>query len=280
MIPYWPVTPQQRRKYGRFMHSHRPGVRDMARMARAYKIPPGRNNVYLYSHTSSKVVNAMLGVRRALLEYKQGGRPAMLRYHSYPTKFTPDQYLQARIDAAKRVLDYRRRSLAVDWGDRPFNTGITGWKDFGWVSRKETWYARDGAFRTSGPWSGTVWHQWQFVYDKKLALGKIDADAVARGGEAWRTPPIISTPGMCWEPGKCPATRRTTTSTFQSTGSPATRPEHRQAIRSVLPIESWKCRRPKTQQFTGTARQRHFKLVALDGQHFRLARLSRQPSDR
>ena len=182
MIPYWPVTPQQRRKYGRFMHSHRPGVRDMARMARAYKIPPGRNNVYLYSHTSSKVVNAMLGVRRALLEYKQGGRPAMLRYHSYPTKFTPDQYLQARIDAAKRVLDYRRRSLAVDWGDRPFNTGITGWKDFGWVSRKETWYARDGAFRTSGPWSGTVWHQWQFVYDKKLALGKIDADAVARGG--------------------------------------------------------------------------------------------------
>ena len=27
-----------------------------------------------------------------------------------------------------------------------------------------------------------MWYQWQLVYDKKLALGKIDADAVARGG--------------------------------------------------------------------------------------------------
>ena len=27
-----------------------------------------------------------------------------------------------------------------------------------------------------------MWYQWQLVYDKKLALGKINADAVARGG--------------------------------------------------------------------------------------------------
>ena len=182
MIPYWPVTKEQRSKYGQFMHTHRPGVSEMAKMARAYEEPPGRNNVYLYSHTSSKVINAMLGVRRSLLEYKKGGRKAMLKYHSYPTKFNPNQYLQARIDAAKRVLDYRRRSLAVNWGDRPFSNGISAWKDFGWVNRKETWYARNGAFRTSGPWSGTVWYQWQLVYDKKLALGKIDADAAARGG--------------------------------------------------------------------------------------------------
>ena len=182
MIPYWPVTPEQRRKYGQFMHSHRPGVSEMAKLARSYQIPPGRNNVYLYSHTSSKVVNALLGVRRSLLEYKRGGRKAMLKYHSYPTKFTADQYLQSRIDAAKRVLDYGRRSLAVDWGDRPFSNGISGWKNFGWVGRKETWYARNGAFQTSGPWSGTVWYQWQLIYDKKLALGEIDANASARGG--------------------------------------------------------------------------------------------------
>ena len=106
----------------------------------------------------------------------------MLKYHSYPTKFTADQYLQSRIDAAKRVLDYDRRSLAVDWGDRPFNNGISGWKNFGWVGRKETWYARNGSFQTSGPWSGTVWYQWQLIYDKKLALGEIDANASARGG--------------------------------------------------------------------------------------------------
>ncbi len=182
MIPYWPVTSEQRSKYGQFMHSHRPGVGEMAKLARAYQIPPGRNNVYLYSHTSSKVVNALLGVRRSLLEYKKGGRKAMLKYHSYPTKYTSDQYLQARISAARRVLDYERRSLAVDWGDQPFSNGISGWKNFGWVGRKETWYARDGAFRTSGPWSGTVWYQWQLIYDKRLAFGKIDADAAARGG--------------------------------------------------------------------------------------------------
>ena len=89
---------------------------------------------------------------------------------------------QARIDAAKRVLDYRNRSLAVDWGDRPFSNGISAWRDFRWVSRKDTWYGRGSAFETSGPWSGTVWYQWQLVYDKKLALGKIEAEAAARGG--------------------------------------------------------------------------------------------------
>ena len=63
-----------------------------------------------------------------------------------------------------------------------FSNGISGWKNFGWVGRKETWYARNGAFQTSGPWSGTVWYQWQLIYDKQLALGEIDANASARGG--------------------------------------------------------------------------------------------------
>lgn len=182
MIPYWPVTPEQRQKYGRFLHEHRPNVSAMAKLARAYQMPPGGNNVYLYSHTSSKVAYSMLGVRRALLEHKRGGREAMLKYYSYPTKFTSDQYLQARIDAAKRVLDYRNRSLAVDWGDRPFSNGISAWKDFSWINRKNSWYGRGDAFNTSGPWSGTVWYQWQLVYDKKLALGQIDAETAARGG--------------------------------------------------------------------------------------------------
>jgi len=124
----------------------------------------------------------MFKVRRVLLEHKRGGREAVLKYYSYPTKYTPDQYLQARIDAAKRVLDMRNRSLAVDWGDQPWSNSISAWKDFGWVPRKNNWYARDAAFNTSGPWSGTVWYQWQFLYDNKLAHGKIDTDAAARGG--------------------------------------------------------------------------------------------------
>ena len=182
MIPFKKITPEQIKKYGGLMHHDQPGVREMAKLARAYQEPPRWNNIYLYSHTSSKVANAMSKVRRVLLEHKRGGRKAVLGYYSYPTKFTPDQYLQARIDAAKRLLDYGNRSLAVDRGDGPGSSSISAWKDFRWVSRKYTWYVRNSAFRISGPGSGTVWYQLQFLSDNKLAQGKIDAAAAARGG--------------------------------------------------------------------------------------------------
>jgi hypothetical protein len=180
MIPFKPITPEQIKEYGGFMHQDQPNVPEMAKLARAYQAPPRWNNIYLYSHTSSKVANAMSKVRRVLLEHKRGGRDAVLRYYSYPKKYTPDQYLQARIDAAKRALDYRNRSLAVDRGDKPGSSSIGAWQDFGWVYRKFKWYVRDAAFKTSGPGSGTVWYQWQFLYDNKLAHDKIAA--AVRGG--------------------------------------------------------------------------------------------------
>jgi hypothetical protein len=182
MIPFKPITAEQIKEYGRFMHQDQPNVREMGKLARAYQAPPRWNNIYLYSHTSSKVVNAMFKVRRVLLEHKRGGREAVLKYYSQPTKYTPDQYLQARIDAAKRVLDYGNRYLAVDRGDRPGSSSISAWKDFGWVPGKGNWYSRGAAFRTSDRGYVTVWCQWQFVYDNKLAHGKIGADAAARGG--------------------------------------------------------------------------------------------------
>ncbi|MBB74171.1 MAG: hypothetical protein CMJ75_06620 [Planctomycetaceae bacterium] len=182
MHPLMPLTSKQIREYGGYLHQDRPNVSAMGKLARAYQAPPGGGNIYGYSHTATKVGNGMFKVRRVLLEHKRGGREAVLRYYSHPTKYTPDQYLQARIDAARRVLDYRNRSLAVDWGDRPGSNSIGAWKDFRWVARKHKWYSRDAAFNTSGPFSGTVWYQWQFLYDNKLAHGKIDADAAARGG--------------------------------------------------------------------------------------------------
>ena len=182
MIPFLPITAEQIKQYGGYMHQDQPNVPEMAKLARAYQPPPRWNNIYFYSHTSSKVANAMLKVRRVLLEHKRGGREAVLNYYSHPTKYTPDQYLQARIEAAQRVLDYRNRSLAVERGDQPGSSSIGAWRDFGWVSRKYKWYVRDSAFKTAGPGSGTVWYQWQFLYDSKLALGKVDAAAAARGG--------------------------------------------------------------------------------------------------
>ncbi len=102
---------------------------EMARLARAYQAPPRWNNIYLSTHTLSKVWHVMFTVRRVLLEHKRGGREAVLRYYSHPSKYTPDQYLQAR--------------------------SIGAWKDFGWVPRKLKWHARDAAFNTSVRRSGT-----------------------------------------------------------------------------------------------------------------------------
>ena len=102
------------------------------------------------------------------------------------------------------MIDYRNRSLAVAWGDRPWSNSVGAWQDFGWVSRKYGWYARNAAFNTSGPWSGTVCYQWQFVYDNKLAHGRINADAAARGGrglemygnlDSWD---VLGEWGMAW----------------------------------------------------------------------------------
>jgi hypothetical protein len=65
-------------------------------------------------------------------------------------------------------------------------------KDFGFVGGKGRWYGTPTtkwgvAFRVSGPWVNLAWYQWQLVYDVKLAQGKIDADAAARGGRGLET---------------------------------------------------------------------------------------------
>ena len=48
------------------------------------------------------------------MECKRGGRKGLLKYYTDPTNYTPDQYLQARVDAAKRALDGRNAKLAAN----------------------------------------------------------------------------------------------------------------------------------------------------------------------
>ena len=115
------------------------------------------------------------------------GRQGLLKYYSNPTKYTPDQYLQTRIDAAKRVLDMRNRRLAFPFVGSAGYTGMSAMKDFGFVGRKGRWYGEKGtkwgaAYDPRYPYSSGAWYQWQLVYGVKLARGKIDADAAARGG--------------------------------------------------------------------------------------------------
>jgi len=134
--------------------------------------------------------------RRALLEVQRGGRKALTDYYCQPTKYTPDQYLQARVDAAKRALDARNLRLAA-----MHERGIRSVSDCGsLVGTKVRWYgpkeskwgkAYEDFILREGKWPGhAAWYQWQLVYDAMLAQGRIDADGAARGGrglETWNT---------------------------------------------------------------------------------------------
>jgi len=190
LMAWNPLTPEQKKKYGNLIDHGWPPVTELAKRARAGHSPPRGYNMYVHCHTA--IGNSLSEVRRALLEHKRGGRAGMLKYYSNPTKYTPDQYLQARIDAAKRVLDMRNRRLAFPFTGRPGYTGMSAMEDFGFVGTKGRWYGKTGtkwgaAFKTAYPPSNVVWYQWQLVYDMKLAQGKVDADAAARGGRGLET---------------------------------------------------------------------------------------------
>ena len=145
--------------------------------------------------------NDLSQIRRVLLEHKRGGHAALLRYHHQPTIYTPDQYLQARIDAAKRAIDKRNVRLAANPGKK----GILALSDpAAFIGQKGRWYG-DKYREADGPgwptkWGAAyydylqnekvyegkggnvAWYQWQLVHDTLLADSKITADAAASGG--------------------------------------------------------------------------------------------------
>jgi len=187
MYPYYPVTPEMRKQWGRFIHSNTNG--DLYQWAEG--VSAGRNPPQTLG--SSGAGNSLVQVRRALLEHKRGGREALLQYYTGPVKYTPDQYLQARLDAANRALDERNVRLAAmhDRGIHSLPDCASLVKPKGrWYGPKESKWGHayeDKIMHEQYPGS-TAWYQWQLVYDTLLARGKIDADAAARGGrgmEAW-----------------------------------------------------------------------------------------------
>ena len=190
LMAWNPVTPRQKEKYGRLIDHAWPPLGELARLARSDQPPPRDYNMYVYCHSS--IGNSLSEIRRALLEHKQGGRKGMLEYYSHPTRFTPDQYLLARIDAAKRVLNMRNRRMAYPYAGRPGYTGMSTMGDFRFVATKSRWYGMTGtkwgqAFDSVYPASNAAWYQWQLLYDMKLAAGHIDAVAAARGGRGLET---------------------------------------------------------------------------------------------
>ena len=185
-----PVTPVQKKKYDRFIDHSWPPVERLAVMASANQPPPRDYNMYVHCHSS--IGNSLSEIRRALLEHKRGGRAGMIKYYSNPTKYASDQYLQARVDAAKRALNLRNRRMAYPFKARPGYTGMAAMKDFNFLGSKSRWYGKVGtkwgaAFQNIYPASNVTWYQWQFIYDMKLAHGEIDSDSAARGGRGFET---------------------------------------------------------------------------------------------
>ena len=194
MIPWSPVTAEMKKKYGGIIHSLEtdhgawPGnVGYLLKWGNDIRAGGAHPECSMgFSHSSRN--NALVQVRRALLEYKKGGYKGLLKYYTNPTKYTPGQYLQARVDAAKRAVDQRNVRLASN-----HEKGIRVIKaPGGLIAQKSRWYGPQltkwsQAYNTTGQWGNVAWYQWQLVYDTMLAQGKISADAAARGGRGLET---------------------------------------------------------------------------------------------
>jgi len=191
MYAWYPTTEAMIKKSGKYVggaslihpQAHVGHLKKWADAIRAGGSHPG----FSRSFVQNSAGNTLSQVRRTLLEYKRGGREGLLQYYTNPVKYTPDQYLQARVDAAKRALDERNVRLAA-----MHEKGIRTRADCGHLcAAKARWYGpkhtkwgaayEDVIMREQYPGS-TAWHQWQLVYDAMLARGKIPAEAAARGG--------------------------------------------------------------------------------------------------
>ena len=212
MFPHYPITTEMRKKYGGLIHSEKTLSSLATSGPHIMRVGETRGSLHKWAkdilagkpavRTGDGAArgNSLSEVRRALLEHKRGGHKGLLRYYKNPTKYTPDQYLQARVDAAKRALDRRNLKLAAN----PDKKGILAIANpNGFIAQKGRWHGGTllrgtpiskwgKAFGTTGKWGSVAWYQWQLVYDTLLAQGKISADAAARGGRgletvAWHT---------------------------------------------------------------------------------------------
>jgi len=227
LFAWYPVSDEARKKYGRLMPIQSTAytvLKDGVETKVKVELTADRGWLQIYAEDRkyygrhmchASMGNDMSEVRRALLEHKRGGREALLKYYTHPTKYTPDQLLQARVDAARRALDERNVRLASMREE-----GIGAQKQVWMVLLKGRWYGdkyrsaigpvvrKEGASDnkagdwptkwgaayfefvhevSDGKWGNASAYQWQLVYDAMLARGKIDADAAARGGRGLET---------------------------------------------------------------------------------------------
>jgi len=137
-----------------------------------------------------------------------GGLEALRDFYKGPKRLDSGQYLQARLEAARRCTDTK---LVVPLRGRSLEEGVNGRvmgnylervrlrlarPDAPWLPAEGTLHRRKGLSRQSWQSIHTYnepyrppygWAQWQYVWDARLALGQIDADTAATGGRGLET---------------------------------------------------------------------------------------------
>jgi hypothetical protein len=106
-------------------------------------------------------------------------------YGSRPVKFNDEQYLAAQLEAARRVTDQQRivRLFEMDgksWCDQTTGNFIERVRQR--PLQSPTLGVNEGCIWMWWPIRYRGWAAWQYVWDVRLAQGKIDADTAAWGG--------------------------------------------------------------------------------------------------
>lgn len=177
----------------------------MYRYDEPQKWPKGVQPRYLRTKFSLKETGRILKILEA------GGLESLRQWYRGPTEYNPDQYLDVRIEAARRCAD---RDLEVPllylgWSRfYPRDIGLHNppkghyldrvrqrWmrQDSPWVPERglhnragidrQAWFSIHATPSSSGHYRPPFgWAQWQYVWDVRLARGEINADTAAGGG--------------------------------------------------------------------------------------------------
>ena len=146
-----------------------------------------RNMLRPDGHGRAKVV---LDCAEKVLEVTADGGVEALRkwYGPRPVKYNREQYLAARIESARRATD---EDLMVRLCSMEELSPVTG-KFLKRVRQRPAKSAKTNLYQDGG-WVWVWWHPqrpypyrgwaaWQYVWDVRVALGRIDADTAAWGG--------------------------------------------------------------------------------------------------
>jgi hypothetical protein len=177
------------------------------------KWPKNTKPGYTHSKVQMEDSKLILGI------LKRGGREALRERFRGPTRYSDEQYLRARIEAARRCTD---EDFVVKL--QPLEAGDGSWVAGGkyvmgkFLERVRMRLARPDAKLPSKDMAGRTglarqswksphagynivpfgWAQWQFVWDAGLALGTIDADAAAKGGIGLESERFLDPWDMMW----------------------------------------------------------------------------------